>query len=138
MKRILWTLCLVPVLAFAQETKPADKPVAAGVSGTEVMAAKVGTGVTNRELDGEASTFKADVGKVFCWMKVKGEVGSKVTHAWFKGTEEMGKVELEIKYPVTRTWSAKTITPEMKGDWRVDIVGADGTVLQSLKFTVEG
>jgi len=134
MKRILWTLCLVPALALAQETKPA----AAGGGGTEIMAAKVGTGVTNRELDGEASTFKADVGKVYCWMKVKGEVGTKVTHAWFKGTEEMGKVELELKHSVMRTWSAKTITPEMKGDWRVDIIGPDGSVLQSLKFTVEG
>ncbi|HVE84505.1 MAG TPA: DUF2914 domain-containing protein [Myxococcales bacterium] len=134
--KLLWLmLWVLPALALAEEPKPA---AAAGGSGVEIVDAKIATGVTNREPDGAGTSFKADVGKLYCWMKVKGPEGSKVTAAWFKGDEEMGKVELELKHATMRTWSSKTITPEMKGDWRVDIMGPDGTVLQTLKFTVEG
>ena len=35
-----------------------------------------------------------------------------------------------------RTWSSKNIDPMWTGSWRVDIVGPDGEVLQSVSFTV--
>lgn len=135
MKWLLLTLCLVPALSLAEDAKPA---AAAGSSGTEILGAKIATGVKDREAEGEATSFKADVGRLYCWIKVKGTPGTKITHAWYKGDEEMGKLEQELKHPTVRTWSSKTITPEMKGDWRVDILGPDGAVLQTLKFTVEG
>lgn len=127
MKWIALMLCLAPALALAQDAKP------------EILGAKVATGVKDREAEGEGTSFKADVGKLYCWNKVKGPEGSKITHAWYKGDEEMGKVELTLKHGTTmRTWSSKTIAPDMKGDWRVDILGADGSVLQTIKFTIEG
>ena len=139
MKHVIWLmLWLVPALAIAEDAKPADAPAAAASSGTEILGAKLGTGVKDREIEGEAASFKADVGKVWLWLKVKGSEGSKVTVAWYKGDEDMGKVDLQLKHATMRTWASKTITPEMKGDWRADILGPDGAVLQTVKFTIEG
>ena len=132
MNRALMLMLVVPVLALGEEAKPAT------AGETQVLEAKIATGVKDRMPEGEGATFKADVGKLYCWTKVKGAEGSKITHAWFKGDEEMGKVELTLKAATARTWSSKTITPDMKGEWRVDVLGPDGATLQTLKFTVEG
>ena len=56
MKRIALMLCLVPALALAQDAKP------------EVLAAKVASGVKDREAEGEGTSFKADVGKLYLVM----------------------------------------------------------------------
>jgi len=139
---IVASLLAVPVLALAQGAKPAEpaKPAAAEAAKAEPAAvadAKLGTGVVDREPQGVAESFKSDVGKVYCWTKVIGAEGTEITHAWFKGDEKMGEVKLAVKYPSTRTWSAKTIPADGKGDWRVDVVAADGKVLKSLSFKVE-
>ncbi len=66
-----------------------------------------------------------------------GAEGTEITHAWYQGDEKMSEVKLAVKYPSTRTWSYKTIPEDGKGDWRVDVISADGTVLKSLAFKVE-
>ncbi|HET6921548.1 MAG TPA: DUF2914 domain-containing protein [Anaeromyxobacteraceae bacterium] len=147
MKLVIASLLAVPALALAQASQPAAPPKeparpAAGPARAEATAAavadaKLGTGVVDREPQGVAESFKSDVGKVYCWTKVTGAEGTEITHAWFKGEEKMGEVKLAVKYPSTRTWSAKTIPADGKGDWRVDVVGADGTVLKSLSFKVD-
>jgi hypothetical protein len=48
----------------------------------------------------------------------------------------MARVSLRVAGPNWRTWSSKTILPEWTGEWRVDVVGPDGTVLRSVDFTV--
>jgi DUF2914 family protein len=138
MKHVWLVLWLLPALAIAEDEKPADKPAASASSGTEVLSAKLGTGVKDREVEGEGTSFKADVGHVYLWLKVKGQEGSKITVAWYKGDEDMGKVDLTLKHATMRTWASKTIAPDMKGDWRADILGPDGAVLQTVKFTIEG
>lgn len=133
-------LCAVPVLALGQEpAKPAAEPAAdaaAKEGGAQVADARLGTGVQDRELQGVATSFKPDVGKVYCWTKVTGAEGGEITHVWYKGDEKMGEVKLAIKYPSTRTWSAKTIPADGKGDWKVEVLGPDGAVLQTLAFTI--
>ena len=148
MKPVVASLLAVPVLALAQAAQPppaeeAAKPAAEPAKaepkagGAAVADAKLGTGVVDREPQGVAESFKSDVGKVYCWTKVTGAEGTDITHAWYKGDEKMGDVKLVVKYPSMRTWSAKTIPADGTGDWRVDVIAADGTVLKSLTFTVE-
>ena len=153
MKILFAWLLVAPALALAQAppANPADagtaeapgaeaKAPAAARSETEgpaVAGAKLGTGVKDREPEGVADSFSADVGKVYCWTKVTGAAGSEVTHAWYKGEQKMAEVKLAIPYPSTRTWSYKTIPPDGKGDWHVDVVAADGKVLASLPFKIE-
>ena len=131
----------VPVLALGQEAeKPAAEAApsaeAAKEGGAQVADAKLGTGVQDREPQRVATSFKPDVGKVYCWTKVTGAEGGEITHVWYKGDEKMGEVKLPIKFASTRTWSAKTIPAEGKGDWKVEVLGPDGAVLQTLTFTI--
>ncbi len=157
MKLVVACLLAVPALALAQAAQPAKEPAPAAApaqaepareapqppaaepraGGAAVADARLGTGVVDREPEGVAESFKPEVGKVYCWTKVTGAEGTEITHAWFKGDEKMGEVKLSVKYPSTRTWSAKTIPADGKGDWRVDVLAADGTVLKSLPFKVE-
>jgi hypothetical protein len=160
MKPVIASLLAVPVLALAQATpapaageaaRPASPPAQAApaaqpgttpaaepkAGGPAVADAKLGTAVVDREPEGVADSFKSDVGKVYCWTKVTGAEGTDIAHVWYKGDEKMAEVKLAVKYPSMRTWSAKTIPADGTGDWRVDVVAADGTILQSLAFKVE-
>ena len=72
-----------------------------------------------------------------CFTKITGVDGeSSVTHVWYHGDEEMGRVELPVRASMWRTWSAKTILPGATGQWRVDMLSAAGDVLKSASFTV--
>jgi len=96
------------------------------------------TGVEEREPIGEAAEFTTEVGKVWCWTEILGATDTTfVTHKWYWGEEEVASVELEVRYPRMRTWSYKTITPEMAGSWKVEVVDAGGEVLRELGFEIK-
>lgn len=157
-KVIVALLCLASLPALGQEpAKPAAPPAAAPAaeaqpkaeaappkveaqapSEYEVVDVKLGTGVTDREPEGVAESFKVDVGRIYCWTKVKGpEGGGEIAHVWYKGDVKASEVKLALKFASVRTWSYKTITADGQGDWRVDVVAPDGTVLKSVAFKVE-
>ncbi len=153
-KLIVALFCLVPVVSFGQEPakaaapepKPEEKAAPAQAQGSaaaapgeyEVVDVKLGTGVQDREPQGVAETFKMDAGRVYCWTKVNGpEGGGEIKHAWYKGSEKMSEVTLVLKYKSVRTWSYKTLPSDAPGDWRVDVLAPDGTVLKSVAFKVE-
>jgi hypothetical protein len=97
-----------------------------------------GTGVMDRELEGEATTFPSDIEKVFCWCTVVGcEEPTTVEHVWYHNGEEIARVPLEINYPRARTWSSKNMIPEWAGDWKVDLVDDAGKVVASTSFKLE-
>ncbi len=161
-KLIVALFCLVPLVPVAEEAAkpaaPAEEPKAAALapeakpeekaapakaegkapSEYEVVDVKLGTDVKDRETEGVADSFKADVGKVYCWTKVTGpEGGGEITHAWYRGDEKMSDVKLALKFKSVRTWSYKTIPADGQGEWRVDVLAPDGTVLKSVAFKVE-
>jgi Protein of unknown function (DUF2914) len=106
-------------------------------SGATVAEMVFCTSVQDRQPIGEADTFGDDVGSVTCFTRITGVDGeSSVTHVWYHGDEEMGRVELPVRASTWRTWSAKTILPEATGQWRVDVLSAGGDVLKSATFTV--
>ena len=127
-------LLAAPTLALCEEAaKPAAEAPKAGVT---VLAMKVGTGLQDRELQGEAASFKPE-GKVYCWTKTSGGEGSELSYVWYQGDKKASEVKVKIKVASMRAWTNKTITAESKGDWRVDLVGPDGAVLKSVSFKVE-
>ncbi len=157
-KVIVALLCLAPLSALGQEpAKPAAPPAAAPAAAAqpkaeaatpkveaqapseyEVVDVKLGTGVTDREPEGVAESFKVDAGRIYCWTKVKApEGGGEVTHAWYKGDEKQSEVKLALKFASVRTWSYKTLTADSAGDWRVDVLAPDGTVLKTVAFKVD-
>ena len=157
MKRLFFAVLLVPTLSFAQaatpapaaepkpvaaepkaaaaEPKPAAEPAAANT--LEIADAKVGTAIEDREVTGAAESFPANVGKIWFWTKVTGGEGQKITHVYYLGDTKMSEIPLDLRFASVRTYSYKTITPEMTGAWKVDVVGPDGNVLKTVNFKVE-
>jgi hypothetical protein len=150
MKKLVIALVIAPVLTLAQApaapaapaepakpqaAAPAAPPAAAGQA-IAVADARMGTSVEALQLVGEAASFPSTVGKVFCWTKVTGGAGQSITHAWSFNGEKASEVTLPLRYDSVRTYSYKTIAPEMKGAWKVDVLGPDGAVLKTVEFQV--
>ncbi len=97
------------------------------------------TSVADRKPEGAASSFPADVGRVFAFTKIKGGAeGSSVTHRWLYGDKTVAEVKLDVKASPYRVWSSKGIAPGQKGAWKVEIADDAGKVLKAVEFTVGG
>ncbi len=97
------------------------------------------TSIADRKPDGVATTFPADVGRVFVFTKVKGgAAGSSVMHRWIHGDKTVAEVKLEVKASPYRVWSSKGIAPVQKGAWKVEIADDAGKILKTVEFTVGG
>jgi hypothetical protein len=99
--------------------------------------AKLCTKVENLMPVGVATSFTADVGKVYLWTKVMGSDGeTSIKHEWFHDGNEMAVVDLAVKSASWRTYSSKTIPEDQTGSWEVKVVDAQGNTLASVPFTV--
>lgn len=103
-----------------------------------VKSAAVGTGIEEHELVGKASSFGADVGKVYLHTAITGDFGeTKLEHVWKREGTEVSRVALTAKSPGPwRTWSYKTIPEWATGSWTVDVVDSEGKVLQTVSFSI--
>lgn len=120
----------------AMETPAAEMSATptAPASDTEVSEAVLGTAISNREIVGEATTFSAAAGDVYCLSVITSKTNpTSVAHVWSMDGKETASVPLAINGPRWRTWSRKTVWP---GAWTVDIKDAAGTVLKTLSLTV--
>lgn len=133
MKRLL--NAVVSVLLSASFAVAQEKATGAPDQGLKVEKAVAATSVENREPAGEATEFQASVGTVYCWSKVAAStVPTTIKHVWYAGDQKVFEKDLDIKYPSTRTWSAKSVKA---GSWRVDVTDQAGTALVSVSFTVK-
>lgn len=95
------------------------------------------TAIEERVPTGADSSFANDVGQLFCFTKITGAGDTtSVSHVWYLNDEEKAKVELTIKGKSWRTWSSKRIDPIWVGDWKVEVVSANGDVLSTKTFTI--
>ena len=102
----------------------------------EVADATMCLDVQDRQPVEPGEEFPADVGKVWCWSKIKDGQETTIKHVYYYEGEEKAVVNLEIRSPLFRTYSSKRILPSWTGSWCVDIINADGDVMQSLDFTI--
>jgi hypothetical protein len=87
---------------------------------------------------GTASTFTADVGRLYVFTKLATtEADTSITHVWHLGDKELATVKLPVRGPQWRTYSSKTVGPTQKGDWRVDVKTANNSLLETVRFKVE-
>ena len=107
-------------------------------SGIHVEDIAVCTSIENRQPVGTDSVFTADVGKLCCFTKLTSESDTaEISHVWFYQDKQMAKIDLSVKAKTWRTWSAKTILPEWKGNWRVEVQDSNGNVVSSIPFQVK-
>ena len=103
-----------------------------------VAEAVITSSVVDRQPGENLTTVASDVGKLYFWTRITGAQGEvTIEHVWYKGDVEMARVPLKIAGSNWRTWSSKNIEKIWTGEWRVDVVGPDGAVLESVSFTVQ-
>ena len=145
-RRFLTALALgsvaVPASTLAASPDPVVAPaVAAPAKKAPVVTAQaIAIGVDKRNPIGEGSAFDTKVGALYAWVKVKnlGEP-TTITMVWKKE----GKKKLSATLPVGhawgwKTWSKKGIAAKDAGAWTVEVLSADGQLLQTLAFDVAG
>ena len=103
----------------------------------EVAEGAITSQISDRNPVDSLTSYSADVGKLYCFTRIVGaESDSQVTHVWYRGDEEMARVDLAVRSNNWRTWSSKALLPEWTGEWRVDVLDAEGTVIRTLAFTL--
>ncbi|HUG40815.1 MAG TPA: DUF2914 domain-containing protein [Longimicrobiales bacterium] len=127
-------LALLLVTAATPRAAAAQEETESGVT---VSRAVLATGVEDREPVGEATSFSADVGRVYFYVVLEGDFAEQQFEAvWLRDGEEVARVPLTARGPRWRTWSAKTIPAEWAGAWTVRLVDGSGTELSAIDFTV--
>ena len=109
----------------------AAQPAAAAAAATaEVKAAR---GVDKREPVEPGDTFAAGT-KVWVWSRITGAAGTTVQHVWKKDDKPVWTAKLKVGGP---KWTTSSRRQLKAGAYTVDVVGADGTTLGTVSFTVE-
>lgn len=104
----------------------------------EVTGIAVCKGVQDRACLEPVESVPADTPSLFCLVTLKSARAGTLTHRWSAG----GKVQLELEVPVKfpsplyRQWSEKNLRG-VTGDWTVEVLDEEGTVLKSVSFAVE-
>ncbi len=102
--------------------------------GLAVAECKLGTGVEDRQIVGEDSTFSVN-SKVYLWMKLTGGPADSVSVTWKHGDSSY-ETRLRVGGSPWRTWTYKTVSAA--GAWTVTVTDATGSVLKEVTFTVTG
>jgi hypothetical protein len=93
--------------------------------------------VQDRQPVGTGEAFARDIGQLYCFTKLSaGQDSAAVSHVWYYNDKETLKVALNLGAKTWRTWSVKKVAAAQTGQWRVDVVSADGAVLTSKTFTI--
>lgn len=118
---ILLMLCCLPAAALA----------------LEVSEAVITTQVSDRAPVDAIQTYPASVERLYCFTRVTGAgEETSIAHVWYLRGIEMSRIELPVRSGDWRTWSSKTIFPGSAGDWRVDVLDAEGKLLKTVVFTL--
>ena len=124
--KLVLIVLLLATFCFAQET-----------SSLMVENMQICTAIEERQPAGADTAFADTVGQLYCFTKITGaEDTTMVAHVWYHGDEERARVELTIKSKTWRTWSSKRIVEGWTGEWRVDVLSANGAMLASKKFKI--
>jgi hypothetical protein len=94
--------------------------------------------VVDRTPMGKGDVFSPDVPELFCFTRIVGaQQDTEVIHNWYYKGNLVSSVVLPVGSASWRTWSKKEISPEMTGEWMVEILSAEGIPLESIIFFVQ-
>ncbi len=120
----------VLLLSLATQAQDTNKKPEAGPKIAEM---KLGTGVQDKQIVGEDSTFALN-GKVYVWMKVTGGAGDSLNVTWKQGDHSYNGT-IFVDGNSWRTWAYKTVSAA--GDWTVTVSTQAGDVLKEATFSVK-
>lgn len=103
----------------------------------EVKFAAICRGVVDLKLVQADTSFPASVGKLYCFTTIVGAQSPiEITHVWYHGGTLRARVILPVNSLHWRTYSSKIIQPHEIGQWHVDVLAPDGSLLVSVLFDI--
>jgi DUF2914 family protein len=108
-------------------------PLVLQAEGLQVVDAKLGKGVQDRQITEEATTFAVN-DKVYLWLKIAGGPADGVKVNWKLG-DKVEPYTLKVGGNPWRTYASKTAYKP--GEWTVTVTDANDQVLKEMKFTVQ-
>ncbi|MEN8195006.1 MAG: DUF2914 domain-containing protein [Pseudomonadota bacterium] len=96
-----------------------------------VSRAQFTTVVLDREPTDELSAINPDAERVFFFTELRNMDGTTVTHRWSLNGAVMAEVSFNVRASRWRVHSSKTLLPEWRGDWVVDVVDENGVVVET-------
>jgi len=131
---------IAPTAALAASPAPVVTPAAPAATALALVDAVIATSVDARKPVGAAATFDGSSGALFAYVKVKNlGTPTTITMVWKKEGKKRLAVALQVGHSIGwATWSKKGIGPKDTGHWTVDVLDADGVLVDTLAFTVSG
>ena len=102
-------------------------------AGPKVTEMKLGTGLQDKQIVGEDSTFALN-SKVYVWMKITGAMSDSIIVNW-KHADKEYKTTIGIGGNSWRIWAYKTMS--VAGEWTVSVSTQSGEALKEISFTVK-
>ena len=125
MVRKIITLLLGAVLVSLSSMVIADESVGRMVFTTEVV---------DRAPINDVDILSAVDNKIYFFSELLGLNGQIVTHRWVFDGQVMAEVLFDVRSNRWRVWSSKTLVPAWSGRWIVEVVTAEGEVLDQKDF----
>ena len=130
MKRLIGSLAVLAVVAIAAAP-------AIGAQGT-ISRAQFTSAVLDREPVDEITSIDSGTGSVFFFTEFRNFEGTTASHRWIYNGEVKFELSFKIRGSRWRVYSQKTLPPEWLGDWKVEIITEDGTVLAAHNLVHSG
>jgi hypothetical protein len=124
--------CLVAALVLLSTTCPWAADSAIRITELAVTT-KI---VKGNPIDLVRRISSSSVKSLYCFTRLTAPEGTDTTikHVWYNGEEKVGEYVLPVKGVKWRTYSKKNIQKGWAGDWRVDVLASDGTLMKTIKF----
>lgn len=125
-----------PTRSVAQPQPEQSQSAQENIPAITADSINVGTAVSNKTLEGQASSFASSVRVVYCLAKLNARQPANIKFVWYKGGNKVkdSKLFTVEASPTFTIWSAKGVS---SGNWKVELVTEDGAVLSSAEFSVE-
>ncbi len=98
-----------------------------------VARAQFTSGISDREPVDRLDPIPGDRSEVTFFTELRDLGGRTVTHRWIHGGETHAEVPFRVGAPRWRVWSSKQLLPDWHGEWTVEVVDEDGSVLGGWK-----
>ncbi|MFH1289063.1 MAG: DUF2914 domain-containing protein [bacterium] len=129
-KIYLLVLFIVCVLVFSVYAEEAEVNVS-------IPRAAICADIQCREPVESDVSFSETVGKLFFFTEIKSGSSGMIKHVWYYQNMKLDEIELEYKAGQYRTWSYYGTNPNQKGEWQVEAIINDTTVIKRLIFAIE-
>ncbi len=125
----------------AGESEPSREEAASiKLHSDHVIRAQLSTGLEEKEPIDEIPnvvTIDSDgLVRIYLFTEIQGMEGQLHFHDWYLEDERVARVEISPSVDSMRASSAKYIDRHMAGDWRVEVVTAEGELLAKGEFSV--